>query len=258
MESDNLLGHESIWYPLSFLGITHPLTGLNIHTIIHTWIAIGSLLIFVLISRYFLFNKNSLGQYTLLGLFKNFISLIEQSVGIFIDRYFLFITSLFLYILFCNWIGLIPYLEEPTKDLNTTLALGITTFLYIHKEVIQTHGFLHFIKEIFMPFSIVFPLNLIAGILMLPLKLLGEFATVISLSFRLFGNIFGGYIITAIYKKALSGSLLLNILSLGLGINILLSCFFVIFEGFLQAFVFAILSLTNIAMAVKTEDKGIT
>jgi F-type H+-transporting ATPase subunit a len=104
-----------------------------------------------------------------------------------------------------------------------------------------------------MPFDIIFPLNLIAGLLTLPLKILGEVASVISLSFRLFGNIFGGSIIHGIFQQAVSGSLLFQSIALVSGLGLLLTCFFVIFEGFLQAFVFSILSLTTIAMATNRE-----
>lgn len=257
MEGDNHLLHELIWYPFSFLGIEHTLTGLNIHIIFHTWFVLAILLIFSLLARIFLLKEKSFGQYLIKKFALNFTSMVEQSADSLIERHYLFIASLFTYILSCNWLGLFPYVEEPTKDINTTLALGIIVFVYIHKEVIYSLGLKHFLKDLFMPFEIFFPLNLIAGLFMLPLKLLGELATVISLSFRLFGNIFGGYIISTIYYKALSGSILFQIIGLLSGVNLLIAVFFILFEGFLQAFVFSILSLTNTIMAIKTEEKGI-
>ncbi len=257
MQGNALMGHEAKWYPLSFLGIDHHLTAINVETVLNTWAVLLALFILTFIVRYFLSKKHSLTQHFILNTTHSLLELVEQSVGKVVTRYYLFIGSIFLYILGCNWISLIPGLEEPTKDLNTTLALGLAAFFYIHKEVIQSHGVKSFLKEYFLPFDIMFPFNIIAGLAMLPLKLLGEFATVISLSFRLFGNIYGGFIIFSIYKKALSGSIILNTLGAMLGINLLITCFFVVFEGFLQAFVFSILTLTNIAMAVKTEDEGI-
>jgi F-type H+-transporting ATPase subunit a len=253
MEGSPLFEHERIWYPFAFFGIKHPLTAINLTTVFNTWVALIVIFVLVFIARTFVKKQNSLGQYLIKSFVRSFVHMIEQSTGIFTYRYFSFITSMFIFIICCNWVALIPTIEEPTKDLNTTLSLGIIAFLYIQKEMIRVHGLLNYLKDYFMPVNIMFPLNLIAGLIMLPLKVLGEVASVISISFRLFGNIFGGSIITAIFQQAVSGSILLNFIGTFLGINLILIAFFIIFEGFLQAFVFSILSLTNIAMAVQIE-----
>jgi F-type H+-transporting ATPase subunit a len=252
MEGINLLEQEHVVYPFSFLGVTHPLTAINADTIIATWITLGALT-FVSLGCYVLLKyPKNLGVYLIKQALKTFIDLIEQSTGTFIERYYLFITSLFIFILGCNWISLIPGIEEPTKDLNTTLALGIISFLYSQKELIKSHGLSSFFKEYFLPFNIIFPLNFIAGIALLPLKLLGEFSGIISLSLRLFGNIFGGAIITSIFTKALGNSIIFNMIAIVP--TIILTAFFIFFEGFLQAFVFTILSLTNLAMIAQEKD----
>jgi F-type H+-transporting ATPase subunit a len=255
MESGSLIGAERLWYPLGFLGITKPYTAINVDTVIYTWITLVTIIALMFVARFFLRQDNSIGQYLVKSFIKSFTDLVEQSTGSFIYRYYTFIASLFLFIISCNWISLIPHVEEPTKDLNTTLALGIIAFLYAQKEVIKAHGIMAYLKDYFMPLNLIFPLNLITGLIMLPLKLLGELASIISISFRLFGNIFGGFIISSIYHKGISGSLWLNIAGTVSGINLIVTLFFVLFEGFLQAFVFSILSLTTIAMAVQTENE---
>lgn len=246
--------HEQLWYPLGFLKIYHPLTTVHGHTVLYTWAAIFALIIFVLIGRAFIRYPEGRGAYIFKQIIQSFIDLVDQSVGKFVEHYFMFISSLFLFILACNWIALIPGLEEPTKDLNTALALGFTSLFYVHKETIKSHGIVHYLEEYFVPFKRFFPLNILAGIAILPLKILGELATAISLSFRLFGNIFGGSIIMDLAKKALGESIILNFIATAIGFNLILMGFFIIFEGILQAFVFSILSLTNLAMAVQTED----
>ncbi len=246
--------HERLWYPLAPLGITHPLSAVQSQTIIATWVALAVLVALVILARFFLRQKDSLGAYAVKSFIKSFMTLIEQSSGTFVYRYFAFITSLFLFIITCNWVALIPYVEEPTKDLNTTLALGIVAFIYIQKEIIHVHGFKAYLKEYFLPFDIFFPANVIAGLIVLPIELLGKAASVISISFRLFGNIFGGAIIMGIFHQAISNSLLLSSLGTLFGLNLLLTGFFILFEGFLQAFVFSILTLTNISMATTIEQ----
>lgn len=246
--------HERVVYPLAHVGITHPLSALQANTITATWVVLALIVVLTLIARFFLSQKDSLGAYVVKSLVKSFMTLVEQSTGTFVYRYYAFITSLFIFIITCNWVALIPYVEEPTKDLNTTLALGIVAFMYIQKEIVHVHGFTAYLKELFLPFSIMFPFNVIAGLAVLPIELLGKVASIISISFRLFGNIFGGSIILSIFHQSISNSLILNTLGTFLGINLLLTGFFIVFEGFLQAFVFSILTLTNISMATAIEE----
>jgi len=244
--------HERFWYPLAHLGITSSWSALQESTLIATWVALAVIFILTLLARYALSRKNSLAAAGVKMLFKSFMTLIEQSTGTFIYKYYTFITSLFLFIIVCNWVALIPSVSEPTKDLNTTLALGIVSFIYIQKEIIHVHGFGTYLKDLFLPFNIMFPFNVIAGLGMLPIELLGKAASIVSISFRLFGNIFGGAIILHIFHQAISNNILLQVA--GIFVSLILAGFFILFEGFLQAFVFSILTLTNIAMATSIEE----
>lgn len=261
--------HEIFWYPLKIFGVQHAFFTLNSSTIINTWIALGIIVSLCLLARVVLAPQKdhseslllppdltlaTYGRYLATSVIRSFMSLVEQSTGTFVHRYFSFIASLFLFILICNWIALIPYIEEPTKDLNTTLALGTIALLYIQKEIIQVHGLVHYLKEYFLPVSTFFPLNIIIGLCFAPFKILGELATVISLSFRLFGNIFGGAIIMKILHDSIAGSFIWQLVNTLSGTHLMLVGFFIIFEGGLQAFVFAILTLTNIGMATAIEE----
>jgi F-type H+-transporting ATPase subunit a len=88
---------------------------------------------------------------------------------------------------------------------------------------------------------------------MMPLEVVGKISSVVSLSFRLFGNIFGGSIIIRLYQGLVHGYLLREIIGLITGINLLLVLFFVLFEGALQAFVFTVLTLTYLSIALQEE-----
>ena len=247
------LEQERIWQPL---GITHPLATIHVDTVINTWIALGALLLLIIIGR-LLLRTNTLGSTFVKSIIKSFMDLIEQTAGSFIHRYYYFIATLFSFILICNWIAILPGVEEPTKDINTTLAFGICALVYTQKEIIHAHGILAYLKEYLAPFNIIFPLNFIVGLGMLPIKLLGEIALVFSLAFRLFGNIFGGAIIMGIFQQGVSNSILWQSIGMLSGISLLITGFFLIFEGFLQAFVFSILTLTNITMAIAVEEEDV-
>ncbi len=97
--------------------------------------------------------------------------------------FFPFIATIFLYIFVCNIIGLIPGFFSPTANFNTTLSLAICTFVLTHAIGIKFHG-TRYIKHFIGP---AWPLAPVLFII----ELIGHFARVLSLSFRLFGNIFG-------------------------------------------------------------------
>lgn len=188
-------------------------------------------------------KKENALRFMTLSFFNSFIDLCTQTLGEWNFSHFSFIASLFIFILFCNCIAIIPWIEEPTRDLNTALALGILAFLYKEFYTIYLNGFKTYIREFFYPFIIMFPINII-----------GHFSKIISMSFRLFGNIFGGSIITEIYFGALSGSILFESIGILSGLNFIVLLFFVVFEGFIQAFVFSMLSLTYLAIATQSSE----
>jgi len=140
------------------------------------------------------------------------------------------ITALFMFLLLSNWIGMVPHLHEPTKDLNTPLSLGIMGFAIAHYAGIKSKGFKAYAKEYFEPIFFMMPLNLI-----------GELAKIVSISFRLFGNIMGGSIII----------LVVSYLTYSIVLPPFLNAFFGIFVGAVQAFVFTMLTVVYISVQVK-------
>jgi len=193
--------------------------------------------------RYLLLHYTTIGRFLLIRLVSFFIDLTQQSLGTFIFSHCVFAASLFIFIALCNTAPLIPWLEEPTKDINTTLALGIISFVYVQMASIRARGMSSYIKDFFKPFFVMFPLNVV-----------GKLSSIISISFRLFGNIFGGAIITKIYFTLIAGSIILETVGLLSGLNFVIIGFFTIFEGLLQAFVFAMLTLTYISLG--TQEGG--
>lgn len=106
-------------------------------------------------------------------------------------KYFCFLGSLFIFILFANYSGLIPgvgmtkYLKAPTSSLSVTAGLGIATFLFLQIASIRAKGVKGWLKRFVSPMFF-----------MLPLLLLDEIIKPVSLSLRLFGNIFGEETVT--------------------------------------------------------------
>src|SRR5579872_6617999 len=220
------------WSLSPLFGWESPLLHINSEIVIHTWIIIGLLSLALALAN-FLVHNTKLGRFIVLYCVSFFIDLTKQSLGYFSFAHCVFAASLFIFIALCNTASIIPWLDEPTRDINTALALGIISFCYVQAFIIKTHGIKSYIKDLFKPFFIMLPLNVI-----------GKLSSVVSISFRLFGNIFGGSIITKLYLMAIKGSLVLELLGIFSGLNFLIVIFFTLFEGLLQAFVFSMLTLT--------------
>lgn len=242
MEGFNLF-EQHFWQPFKRFGFTHPFFNVELNTLIATWIVLA-LLLFAGIAIRAIIKKpaDNAARYLAMSFIRMFRETVVQTLGFFSLKHFSFITALFIFIMLCNFISLIPGTEEPTKSLSTTLALSLISFIYIQYYAIKAHGIKTYLKEYLTPLFIFLPLNVI-----------GKIATVISMSFRLFGNIFGGSTIAAIYYHTLYGSPLLEAFGSFSGFNLLITLFFVIFEGSIQAFVFAMLSLTYLAAAITEE-----
>ncbi len=140
------------------------------------------------------------------------------------------ICALFMFLVVANWLGIIPHLEEPTKDLNTPLSLGLMGFVIAHAAGIKAKGLKVYLKEYCEPIFFMLPLNLI-----------GELAKIVSISFRLFGNIMGGAIII----------LVVSYLTYSIILPPFLFAFFGLFVGTIQAFVFTMLTVVYISVQVK-------
>lgn len=138
--------------------------------------------------------------------------------------FFPFIGTIFLYILLCNLIGLVPGCFSPTANINTTLSMAICVFVLTHAIGIKYHG-IKYIKHFMGP---VWPM----APLMFCIEIISHFARVMSLSIRLFGNIFGKEKVLGIFF-ALAGLYLAPLPILFLGVLV----------SFIQALVFTLLSI---------------
>lgn len=237
------LFHQITWNPFKIFGLTGSFWNINLTIVIFTWVVLLAIFGIILLSKIYLKKDNSIGQYLILSFIKSFREQVVESLGRFEFKHFAFITSLFIFIFLCNIISILPFVEEPTIDLNTTLGLGIVSFLYVQINSIMHNGFKAYFKEYFMPFFLLFPVNVI-----------GVLSTIISISFRLFGNISGGAIISGLWRGSIAGAFALESIGILSGMNLLLTGFFVLFEGFIQAFVFAMLSLTYLAIEIQHEE----
>jgi len=221
------IGKVSHW--VFYIGDTRLVV--NNHTLIMTWVVIALTLAFAWVATRERAMVPGPWQQIAELLVNWFKDLVHDALGeAYEERYFPLICGLFIFLLLCNWVGIIPGLEEPTKDLNTTLGLGVMGFFIAHGTAIKVKGLKEYLKEYFEPMFFLMPLNVV-----------GEIAKVISISFRLFGNIMGGSIIIIVVSHLIWGLLLPPFLY----------GFFGLFVGTVQAFVFTMLTLVYISVQIR-------
>ena len=213
---------------IPFLG--HDIT-INLEVVLMTWIAFAILVVVGILST----RKRGIfprAMQTFGELFVNqFYELTEDALDReMAKKYGPLICALFMFLVLSNWLGIIPHLDEPTKDLNTPLSLGLMGFAIAHYAGIKSKGFKAYAKEYLEPMFFMMPLNVI-----------GELAKIVSISFRLFGNIMGGSIIILVVSH----------LTYSLVLPPLLNAFFGLFVGTIQAFVFTMLTVVYISVQVK-------
>lgn len=146
--------------------------------------------------------------------------------------FFPIIATIFIYIATCNLLGLVPGFYPPTASINTTAACAIPVFLFTHFIGIKYHG-IKYIKHFLGPVWWLIPI-------ILPIELIGHMARILSLSFRLFGNITGHELVLAILFM-LAGAFFAPLPIMAMGI----------FVALVQAFVFFLLSIMYFAGAME-------
>ena len=136
------------------------------------------------------------------------------------------IMAIFLFILFSNVIGVVPGAVSPTADLSTTLALALVVWVVGHGAEIYYKGVKSWAKGFFEPYWFLFPINLV-----------GELSQVLSHSFRLYGNIFGGGILLGVLYMVVPYVAPVPLLA-----------WFGVLMGAIQAAVFTMLAIAYIQM----------
>ncbi|MGC8604050.1 MAG: F0F1 ATP synthase subunit A [Desulfomonilaceae bacterium] len=161
----------------------HGIGHADINNVLNTWLVMIILVVAAIIVK----NKLEIIPKAAQNFWEVVVSTLEdivvQTMGEEGKHYFPLVASLALYILLCNLIGIIPWFQSSTANLNTTLALALVSFFTTHYVGIKRHG-AHYVKHFLGPVPWLIPL-------MLPIELIGHFSRILSLSFRLFGNIMG-------------------------------------------------------------------
>ena len=161
--------------------------------------------------------------------------LVSESIGDHAQKYVPIIGALFVFIAMGNLFGLFFFLQPPTGSLSTTVALAVISFVYFNVQGIREHGLGGYLKHFMGPLLLIAPLFFV-------IEIIGTFARILSLSLRLFMNIFGEHTTTNVFASLVPVVVPWPMMALG------------IFTALLQAYVFALLSAVYVSGAVAHEE----
>lgn len=175
------------------------------------------------------------GQVVLESLVDFFEGLILDTIGEEGLKYLPVIATVGLFILTSNLMGLVPGLMSPTSKLNVTLGCALVVWLYYHWQGIKSHGFFGYLKTFTGANPLLAPL-------LLPIEIISHFSRPVSLSMRLFGNIFSEELLILIIASIIPYFLPLPFMAIS------------IFTAVIQSYVFVLLSCIYLAGAVAEEE----
>jgi F-type H+-transporting ATPase subunit a len=163
--------------------------------------------------------------------------------------WFPFVATLFLFILTCNLLGLIPGSFTATSNINVTAALAIMVFLAVQVIGMGKHGLIGYLKG-FIPGGI--PLWILP--IMIPIEIISQFAKPFSLAIRLFANMLAGHGVILVFLFLILSfkSYLFGVLPLA---GVVVMSAFEIFVAGIQAYIFAILAAMYIGAAIHIEHQ---
>ena len=167
-------------------------------------------------------------------LYKGFQSLIDDVIGTEGRKFLPALATLGIFIASANLIGLIPEMASPTANLNVTVGCAFFIFIYYHFQGVKKHGLLGYLKKFAGPAWWL-------AWLFFPIEFISHFSRPLSLSMRLFGNIFGEDLVIIIIASLIPYIAPLPMMA------------FAIFTSLLQAFIFVMLSAIYLSGAMASE-----
>jgi F-type H+-transporting ATPase subunit a len=169
--------------------------------------------------------------------------IVKRNLGMEGVRYFPLVATLFFFILFCNWLGLVPFSFTATSNINVTAALALVVFFFVQIEGIRRNGILGYLRH-YAPEGVppaLYPL-------MIPIEIISTLAKPFSLAVRLFANMLAGHMVILLFLgMTATGLWFLKAVPL---LGAVIMSLFEIFVGLIQAYIFAMLTAIYLSEVV--------
>jgi len=155
----------------------------------------------------------------------------DQIIGHGYERFQSFVTVIFLFIVCCNLVGLIPGINSPTETPAVPLGIALVTFVYYNFFGFKEQGFKGYLGHFAGPVWWIAPL-------LFPIEIISHFARIMSLTIRLYANMFAGGLVTLVFFSLVP----IGVPVVFLGLHLVVSL--------IQAYVFMLLAMIYLSMAV--------
>src|SRR3984957_20120148 len=194
-------------------------------------LVLGLLLIFFLLVRFSLSVENPGPIQQIAEMINGFVSSQADSIiGPGAQRHVMFATCVLLFVLLGNLLGMVPGLLAPTSIATVPLGVALWCWFYYHYQGLREHGF-HYFRQFIGPIWQIF-------FLMLPIELVSHLARVLSLTVRLYANMFAGEEVTLVFFSLVPIGIPIIFMALHLGVALI------------QAYIFMLLTLIYVSQAV--------
>ncbi len=212
-------------------------------SILLSWILIAAVTLLLLWLTHDMKTKNiSKRQVLAEWAVKTINNLVSDTMGKGCERFAPYIGSLFTFSILGSLISLLG-LRSVTADFSVVLTWALITFVWVHATKLRTNGLWGYLKGYASPVFV-----------MLPMNVLSEVSLPVSMSIRHFGNIASGMIISSLVYFALTSiTKAIGVAFMTIGIPAVLSLYFDLFSSFMQAFIFIMLTMVNVANAAEAD-----
>jgi len=218
-------------------GVTHD----NVH--VATGLAVGGLLVVGAVAGRVALGSGEAAiapasKFSLKGVFELLLEFIvglaDMVIGEEGKKFVPMFAAIFLFVWFNNLIGLLPGMTPATDNINTTFAIGIFTFIVYNFYGIKEHGLAYF-KHFLGPLLLLAPL-------MLPIEIIGHAVRPLTLGLRLYGNIMADHTVLSVFVGMFENLWFIPVPAIFYGMGL--------FVASMQAFVFTMLSMIYVSMAI--------
>jgi F-type H+-transporting ATPase subunit a len=171
------------------------------------------------------------------------------------DRYVPFLWTMFLFILFCNLLGLIPMAGSPTASIYVTGALALCVFFAIHGSAVAEMGFVHYLKSLWPQIEVpsAYGAGWLLKVLICLIEINGTLVRNAVLAVRLFANMFAGHMVLAtiaLFMLTATHILLWSLITVSSVLGSVALSLLEILVAFLQAYIFVFLAALFMGMAM--------
>ena len=221
---------------LNALGIhpAHPQTPISNAVAMELLVVAILFLFFVLVRSSLSVENPGTLQHVFEGLHEFIDGQGREIIGHHNEPYTAFLATIFIFVLLCNLLGLVPGFESPTATPAVPLGIAICAFFYYHWQGLKKQGPIHYAAHFAGPLPLLAPL-------MVPIEIVSHLARVMSLTIRLYANMFAGDMVTLVFFSLVPVAIPVVFLGLHIGVSLL------------QAYIFTLLTMVYLAGAVAEE-----